>query len=91
MRSLGLIIDLRNIGHVLPRSPLDSRRDIILGHVLRLGIDDGRAQLGITVWVRPSLLCRHRDGSCKLGKDLRHLVPPLFLRGSPILKCTSHG
>ena len=91
MRSLALVIDLADVSEILSGGPLDRLINVVLRHVLCLGIENRRAQRSIGIRIWPAFLGGHRDALGQFWENARHLSPTLLLGSSPDFKCSSHN
>jgi len=67
-RSIAFVADLLVILALAAQGFLDGALDIVLGHILRAGRDDRRAQPRIHRRIGCAELCRHRDFARQLAK-----------------------
>ena len=91
--AIALVADLVVVLAVRARCLLDGAVDIVLGHVLDPGGDDGGAQAGIHVRIGQAHLRGHGDFAGKLGKELRALriLLALAVHDVGVLGMTGHG
>ena len=90
VRSVSLISNLLVVALVLAHSVFDSPFDIVLGHVLTLGIGDDSTQSRIVLWFRSAGLDSDSYLFAYLGKRAGHVSPSLQFCRFAIFKCSSH-
>ncbi len=89
--AFALVVDLGDVANVLTGSAFDRFVDVVLGHVLRLGVQDGGAEGGVGIRVRPSGFRGHRDGGGEFRENARHFPPTFLFGASSNFKCSSHS
>ena len=91
MRAISFVNDLLVIGCVLLGGTLDCALDILLRHILRLGILNQNTQTGIARRVRTTGLDCYFNLLAQLGKCTRHVSPTFQLARLTVFKCSSHS
>lgn len=90
VRAVAFVDHLLVIGGILLGGTLDGTLDVLLGHVLGLGVLHQDTQAGIARRVGAPGLDGDLDFLTDLGKHAGHVSPALQFTRLAILKCSSH-
>ena len=90
VRAVSLVDHLLVVGGILLGGPLDGPFDVLLGHVLGLGVLNQNAQAGVARRVGTSGLDGDLDLFAQLGEGAGHVTPAFHFSRFAILKGSSH-
>ena len=89
--AVSLVSHLLVVALVLSHSVLDSPFDVVLGHILALGVGDDCTQCRVHVGIRSSGLYCNGYLLSDFGECLGHVAPSFQLGSFAIFKCSSHS
>ena len=90
VRAVAFVDHLLVIGGILLGGTLDGTLDVLLGHVLGLGVLNQNAQAGVARRVGTSGLDGDLDLFAQLGEGAGHVTPAFHFSRFAILKGSSH-
>ena len=90
MRAVSFVDDLLVIGGIFLGGALDGAFDVLLGHVLGLGVLHQNTQTGVARRIGSGGLDRDLDLFSQFGERAGHMSPTLHFTRFAILKSSSH-
>ena len=90
VRAVSLIDHLLVVGRILRDGAFDRPLDILLGHVLGLGVLDQNTQADVGRRIGAAGLDGDFDLLADFGKSAGHVAPPFQFARLAVLKCSSH-
>ena len=90
MGPVSFVVHFLVVAGVLAHGVFNGALDVVLGHVLALGIGDNGAKGGVHVGVGASGFYCDGDLLANLCECLGHMAPSFQFRCFAIFKCSSH-